>query len=100
MLVIPIMNLGDKIMSRSAMVFAFVAGIAFGASTGAQAQQEQQKAASGANAIDSGTASKKMDDAGNKGSPGNASGTLMDKRSKAMSPSGASSPGKSGEIQQ
>jgi hypothetical protein len=82
------------------MVFALVAGIAFGASTGAHAQQEQQKSTSGANAMDSGTAGKKMDEAGSKGSPGNASGTLMDKRSKAMSPSGASSPGKSGEMQQ
>jgi hypothetical protein len=88
-------------MSKFAPVHALIAGVAFGVSTGAKAQQQdQQKAASGGNGIESGTANRKMDEAGDKGSPGNASGTLMDKRSKAMSPSGASSAGKSGEVRQ
>jgi opacity protein-like surface antigen len=100
MLLASIMEL-EKIMSKSTLVLALIAGVSFAAASSAQTQQqERQPAASGGNAIDSGTANKKMDEEGNKGNPGNQSGTLMDKRSKAMSPSGASSPGRSGEVRQ
>jgi hypothetical protein len=50
--------------------------------------------------MQSGDAGKSLTDKAQQGGPGNAEGTLMDKRSKALSPQGASAAGKTGEVKQ
>jgi hypothetical protein len=47
-----------------------------------------------------GQSGKRMDDKAAQGSQGNQPDTLMDKRAKAMSPDGASSPGQTGKVSQ
>ncbi|HYS67482.1 MAG TPA: hypothetical protein VEN30_27220 [Paraburkholderia sp.] len=47
-----------------------------------------------------GEAGHQMQNEAAKGVHGNASGTLMDKRAKAMSPEGASAPGETGQVKQ
>jgi len=66
------------------------------ASAPAQQKHDSTEGAS----VQSGAAGKSMSNEAKKGSADAASGTLMDKRAKAMSPEGASSGNKSGEIKQ
>ncbi|WP_027775286.1 hypothetical protein [Paraburkholderia caledonica] len=47
-----------------------------------------------------GQAGRTVDEPAAMGAPGNKPGTLMDKRANALSPQGASGPGRTGEVKQ
>ncbi|CAG9243230.1 hypothetical protein [Paraburkholderia caribensis] len=81
--------------------FSIAAVVLITASAGAGAQTKPGDASGGdAMKMQSGDAGKSLTDKAQQGSPGNAEGTLMDKRSKALSPQGASAAGKTGEVKQ
>ncbi|SKC89715.1 hypothetical protein SAMN05445504_5762 [Burkholderia sp. CF099] len=85
-------------MSR---VLTIVAVVLLAASAGAGAQTKPgDGSSSDVVKIQSGDAGKSFTDKAQQGGPGNAEGTLMDKRSKALSRQGASVAGKTGEVRQ
>ncbi|AUT62721.1 hypothetical protein [Paraburkholderia terrae] len=85
-------------MSR---VLTIAAVVLLAASAGAGAQTKPENASSSnAVKVQSGDAGKSLTEKAQQGEPGNAEGTLMNKRSKALSPQGASAAGKTGEVKQ
>ncbi|MBP0588239.1 hypothetical protein J8I87_00560 [Paraburkholderia sp. LEh10] len=73
--------------------------LACAAQAGAQQSDGKQQSESDGTSVQSGTAGKSMTSQAEQGSKGPASGTLMDKRAKALSPNEASG-GKTGKISQ
>ena len=80
-------------------LFIAVAVLAYGAHAAAQQTNQKQVPASDGVTVQSGTAGKALSGKAQEGNTGSASGSLMDKRSKAMSPEAASG-AKSGQVTQ
>jgi hypothetical protein len=83
-------------------LLACAAAIAVSAGTLSQAQEPGNAPSPGSSATTEqpGRSGQRINEPAAQGSQGNKADTLMDKRAKAMSPQGASTPGKTGEVRQ
>ncbi|MFP3557250.1 hypothetical protein [Paraburkholderia hospita] len=82
------------------MTLAVALSIIAGTHLGAQERSNAPSAGNATTTEQPGRAVERMNDTAAQGSQVNKPDTLMDKRAKAMSPQGASTPGKTGRVSQ